>query len=516
MQIFRPPKKNFIFGFFGRKGYNPPDMLDFFVALSGCPCSSILGGLLADLRQGAANFWQVSVSLADYLDAKIGEKCGGPDGSNCGGFLNILGMVGIALLTILIPIAVAIFGEKAPGAKYKILDRNVIRDYVVRAKWLLLWLLGFLYAPLLFWGYPLYFGGHYFRYLPYLLLWGIGVFGVLYIFSGIYRWIGGKQFEARKKYLQKLRASGNPEVVEESWRSVWEAKKANLSDEKEFFGIFRETVENLLKCDIDALSKIASGLMEIFKKHVDKRPTNLLVFSKDVLPSILGWHFFAWKNAYGLQVGNAGFLARLKQRVLKILKWPFTVLKTAMRQKKDFVDDVNYNEMCGCLFSIVKKIQARAFGGEHFYPFLTYLHSHIKSVLAQEGEEVRRYVAKELVPVLFPSVCPVMWGRILGFFIQERDVKLAVESPLYFVEAPPSPKGGGAVGVAKEKETLDLALLYYDSYFTEPKLGKYIEKLQEMNYGGADKDSRGMERRRRAYLCIFQKLRDTRAENAGG
>lgn len=155
--------------------------------------------------------------------------------SQSGDPLNILGMVGIALLTVLIPIAVAIFNDKKD---FEVLDRNVILDHVVNARYFLIYL-ALVYAPILLWG-----GSPYsLRFLE-LVAWGVGIYFIAMVLINSYYWMKGNKFMLRFDYLRKL---NNPKDMEESWRSVWEAKNINTQNEKEFFTIFSTTIDNLLK-----------------------------------------------------------------------------------------------------------------------------------------------------------------------------------------------------------------------------------------------------------------------------
>lgn len=152
-----------------------------------------------------------------------------------GDLLNILGMVGIALLTVLIPIAVAIFNDKKD---FEVLDRNVILDHVVNARYFLIYL-ALVYAPVLLWA-----GSSYsLRFLE-LVAWGVGIYFIAMVLINSYYWMKGSKFMLRFDYLRKL---NNPKDMEESWRSVWEAKNINTQNEKEFFTIFSTTIDNFLK-----------------------------------------------------------------------------------------------------------------------------------------------------------------------------------------------------------------------------------------------------------------------------
>jgi hypothetical protein len=152
-----------------------------------------------------------------------------------GDLLNILGMVGIALLTILIPVAVAIFNDKKD---FEVLDRNVILDHVIKARYFLIYL-ALVYIPILLWvssSYPV-------RIIE-LVAWGIGVYFITMVLINAYHWMKGNKFMLRFDYLRKL---NNPKDMEEAWRSVWEAKNINTQNEREFFTIFSFAIDNLLE-----------------------------------------------------------------------------------------------------------------------------------------------------------------------------------------------------------------------------------------------------------------------------
>jgi hypothetical protein len=145
-----------------------------------------------------------------------------------GDLLNLLGMIGMATLTILIPIAIAIFGD---DQDFETLDKNVILDHIIKAKNILIYI-ALIFIPLLIWGIsPLWLR------LFELLVWVIGIVYVLLILKDSYHWIKGNKFTARFNYLRKLK---KPKDMEESWRSVWETQNINTQNEKEFFLIFSD------------------------------------------------------------------------------------------------------------------------------------------------------------------------------------------------------------------------------------------------------------------------------------
>ncbi len=155
-----------------------------------------------------------------------------------GDLLNILGMVGIAFLTILIPIAVAIFSEKEKDSE--VLDRNVILDHVVSARYFLLYL-ALVYVPILLWEVSSYS----IRFLE-LVLWGIGIYLIAGVLLRSYRWMKGDKFPLRLEYLRNLK---DPKDSEESWRSVWQSPNTNAQNELEFFKIFSASIDKLMNDD---------------------------------------------------------------------------------------------------------------------------------------------------------------------------------------------------------------------------------------------------------------------------
>lgn len=146
-----------------------------------------------------------------------------------------LGMIGIAFLTILIPIAVAIFSDKKD---FEILDRNVILDHVVNARYFLIYI-ALIYVPILLWESS----SHDFHFFEFFA-WATGICLIAVILRKSYHWMKGNKFILRFGYLRKL---NNPKDMEESWRSVWEEKNINTQNEKEFFAIFSSAVDNFLK-----------------------------------------------------------------------------------------------------------------------------------------------------------------------------------------------------------------------------------------------------------------------------
>lgn len=152
-----------------------------------------------------------------------------------GDFTNILGMIGIAIITALIPLAIAIFKDEK---EFDALDKNVILDFVIKSK-LFFAYIALIYVPLIMWNSsPVWLK------LFELASWSAGVYFLAKILVGSYHWMKGKKFDLRFDYLRKL---DDPGDMEESWNSVWATKSMNTQNEREFFKIFASKIEKLFK-----------------------------------------------------------------------------------------------------------------------------------------------------------------------------------------------------------------------------------------------------------------------------
>ena len=141
--------------------------------------------------------------------------------------------IGLASLTILIPVAIAIFSV---DKEFKELDNHVILDHVIDSKRLLLYL-GLIFIPVFFWGHSNYD----FRFIE-AILWVTGVISICRTFVTSYQWLKGNKFPLRFNYLRKLT---DKKDMEESWNSIWKAEKINSTNEAEFFQIYTETINKL-------------------------------------------------------------------------------------------------------------------------------------------------------------------------------------------------------------------------------------------------------------------------------
>lgn len=151
--------------------------------------------------------------------------------------------IGLALLTILVPLAIAILADFYQKRRDKTmdfaeLDLLVIVDCVFQIKWLMLYSL-MIFFPFVFWEFS-----------PALLrlieifLSLIGIYFLIQITLKVYKWTKGDVFTYRFTYLEKLEESPD---FETAWKSVWNSKNIDLQNEIRFFEIYSRKIDKMVK-----------------------------------------------------------------------------------------------------------------------------------------------------------------------------------------------------------------------------------------------------------------------------
>ncbi len=108
---------------------------------------------------------------------------------------DIFQTINMAFLTILIPIAIAIFGDKK---EFEELDKKLILDHIVKSKFFLLYM-SLVFIPLFFWNIS----PPWLRLIE-MIIWLVGFFFLSKILINLYRWMKGKKFSLRFDYLRNL------------------------------------------------------------------------------------------------------------------------------------------------------------------------------------------------------------------------------------------------------------------------------------------------------------------------
>lgn len=156
---------------------------------------------------------------------------------------SVIQTIGMALLTILIPFAIAILTEvyrkrKGQNIEFRNLDLHVILDKIFKIKKLLIYIT-LIFFPIIFWEIS----PGALRFLE-IIFSTIGIYLIIRTLLYNYLWIKGNVFKFRFSYLKSLK---NYEDLESVWHSVWQTKNINTRNEKEFLKIFLSTINYLLE-----------------------------------------------------------------------------------------------------------------------------------------------------------------------------------------------------------------------------------------------------------------------------
>jgi len=233
--------------------------------------------------------------------------------------------LGMALITILIPLAIAIFDKQEYGS----LDKNVILD-LIKAKYIIFYIF-LIFSPLLFWNTFKNFR------IIIIILWGIGIYYIINILKKSYEWLKYDKNKFRYDYLEKLvnsldlkESESNNLIlakfsklrncfqfkknklvdskkertlneIEEVWIAIWRNEKINSKIGMEFYSKFVIIIEKLFAdCDEDAeICKVTYLILQNFRENLIKIHPFLLVSdfnNNNILLNILEWRFQSWKK----------------------------------------------------------------------------------------------------------------------------------------------------------------------------------------------------------------------------
>lgn len=197
--------------------------------------------------------------------------------------------VGIACLTLLIPIAIAIFTDG--NDRIFNWEKGVIVKKVINPKQFL-WALGLLFIPSFFWA-----GNSLFNLLL-LVPWGIGCFLFYRILIRTYKWLrykpDGYRQEQWAKYINNIQ---EPEEMISVWTEVFAKEEMGIFHEEYLIKLFITNFgQRMEKLDIDLWYKF----LKIFSFYIDKQ--NLCVLNNrfgDIFRFILQWRKRISERPYG-------------------------------------------------------------------------------------------------------------------------------------------------------------------------------------------------------------------------
>ncbi|MBU1151261.1 hypothetical protein KJ632_00355 [Patescibacteria group bacterium] len=192
---------------------------------------------------------------------------------------------GIALLTILIPLAIASLSEilnnkNSNKVELGKLDLHVILDRVFKIKKLIIYT-ALIFIPTTIFGL--------FNGVISLLLLALSVSGIILVVKIIlttYRWIKGNAYLARSSYLTQLEETEDLKVV---WESVW----TSTNNYYRFYEIFADTMDKLLSpYDVNSLHAFLH-MIQVFNLNLGKRHLLSIFIYHDLFKLVLKWHYLA-------------------------------------------------------------------------------------------------------------------------------------------------------------------------------------------------------------------------------
>lgn len=455
----------------------------------------------------------------------------------------MLGIV-VSLLTIIISVAIAIFSEKK---SFEVLDRNVILDHVVKAKYLIIYL-GMAFVPLLFWNIDIFI-------LKILIIpsWIIGVFCIVDILSKSYFWMKGAKYRLRFEYLESLK---NFEDIEGTWNSVWQEKNINYENEKKFFEIFQKQINYFLINDNIESLKISSKLINDFENCICIRLDFILLVSAEIFNAILEWHFLFWKKEAihlngsdhdkfiyydNLYYSVNEIFKKIEKRAL-IYSRPYQFFnlfkKHSEKYEKETVSSRKYikylfDNFYNVYFENIYNSPARFDIWNHYFPnnwkitksnitnqeniiskislsqFLKFAYNKINQSYPE-----KKFDLDDISIYLFQEVDPMLWSIVIYVFVfspdEENQFRILFERKwqLGFMGRIK------AYDISMDEEvdkisdieavnTYDLALFLFSNHFNQTKIDEYLQILQKISY----EDDSIEERNRLKSYHFFNKMK---------
>ena len=461
--------------------------------------------------------------------------------------------LGIAFLTVLIPLAIAIlqsiYQKKGAKTEFANLDLHVILDSVFNIK-RLLFSICLIFIPLLPWKASLISPSKSFSSIYRMIalfVSSLGIFLVGKTIYNVYRWVKGNAFRFRFSYLKRIKNHEDLEVV---WRSVWEVENINSQDETTFFEIFSSTIDNLLKTNNSVKRKnlkTALRLLEDFSKYMNIRSIFALI-RLEVFPKILEWHRKAfeeekrarekgideWNNYHKMLHILSNIVEEIAKRSLKeglnfLFFEPFKEHAENYKFDNRYIDSL-IGKFARVFFDNIEDFAKNnvwdSFPKEWKVTKDNYENNNIPQVfldkflewaqgrILQAKEELDRTL-DDVTKNLFPEVDPISWSAILIFVMSpygENRVKSVIERPwtfgfwgrprTYWVEYSNDIESFRKRTRIEKRNTLELADLLFPKQFSKEKLRDYIKDLKSLEYEKESKE----EIRRLRLLRIFEEM----------
>jgi hypothetical protein len=212
-----------------------------------------------------------------------------PTGTSFDKWPSLMNNVNGAILTILIPLAIAILIDYFRDKRNKNknidlleLDLAVIIQIIFPVIKILL-ILGLVFLPSFLWNIGSNLSDSFL-----LAIWLIGIFLLIKVIINFVLWIRGSQNEFRFLFLRKFGGNGNN--IASLWESVWNTEKIVSTDEYKFFEILCNNINKEIR---KRNFENSITLLETFKNYMEKRSEYFWLYTGPIKPfqRILSWNF---------------------------------------------------------------------------------------------------------------------------------------------------------------------------------------------------------------------------------
>ncbi len=476
---------------------------------------------------------------------------------------------GLALLTVLIPLALAIITDvydkrNDGGIGFAALDLHVVLDNVFKIRNLLIYV-SMIFIPMIF----LEKSPKIIRYIEFAVSL-IGICATFGIIFKVYNWIKGNSFlKYRISYLDKIRETRDIVV---GWQSVWQAKITDDREEMSYFKKFSSFIDHQFEKNNRESLQIVDLLLNIFLNFIDKRSLYHLAQPDNYFEKTLEWHFKVWQKTvidfeskvkqvmsteYSITLTLVSIIEKIEVRVIKesqssyfmffigyIKKYFDNMNDHRCKEKKlneSYIEEL-LSKFCPLFFGNIASSSAEKHVWRSFPSEWKITKDNLENkdilptarifwdkfqlwaagrILSQKDE-----IDKELENVslnLFPEVDPSLWANILLFsFLPfgENISKSVIEQPLNFGLMGRSQihsiwEGDDKEEIYKQRDnelkdqrtkTIELACLVFSYHFSIEKLEKYIKELE--NLESEYKNESQKECRRVTILGLFKEMLD--------
>jgi len=309
--------------------------------------------------------------------------------------------IGLALLTIFIPLAISLF-QKDDLKEFVELDNRLIFDKFFDIK-SILWKVGLIFVPLILWNFSTV-PSQWFLFV----IWAIGIFFLCDLLIRSYGWLRKDRQGYRYKYLRTQILSDEETLI--IWNSIWSSEKLNHLNEDKFFEIFSDTINRLLSNNTPSNLLLSSKLLQGFCAYIEKSNIMGLTFEGGIFSKILSWHEQCWlkETEFLIQeINSPGNLYGGYSQITNVLD---VLLKMLTIKAVSNYNSYGYFH----LFSkhLDSYIEIKVIGPIHTYLYMENFLAQFYHVLFKEiGEAVDKY---DIWDHYFPQALKVTKNNLTG------------------------------------------------------------------------------------------------------